>query len=111
MNGSGNKAKRTKKWLNAAGVWLLITALLFLFGTGSPAFAEKASADAGAVAGEAAPAEKPAQPVQRLYALEPGQAHVLRVGVLRVQLHRHDLVHAVGQGHVDGQVVPVAPSM
>lgn len=55
MNGSGNKAKRTKKWLNAAGVWLLITALLLLFGAGNPAFAEKADSTPSAVAGEAAP--------------------------------------------------------
>ena len=55
MNGSGNKAKRTKKWLNAAGVWLLITALLLLFGAGNPAFAEKADSTPSAVAGETAP--------------------------------------------------------
>ena len=55
MNGSGNKAKRTKKWLNAAGVWLLITALLFLFGAGNPAFAEKADSTPSAVAREMAP--------------------------------------------------------
>ncbi len=45
MNVSMNETSRPKKWLNAAGVWLLLAALLFLFGTGSPAFAEKASAD------------------------------------------------------------------
>ena len=55
MNGSGNKAKRTKKWLNAAGVWLLITALLLLFGAGNPAFAEKADSTPSAVARETAP--------------------------------------------------------
>ena len=58
MNMSMNETSRPKKRLNAAGVWLLIAALLFLLGAGSPAFAEKASADAGAVAGEAAPAWK-----------------------------------------------------
>ena len=45
MNMSMNKTRRPKKWMNAAGVWLLLAALLFLFGTGNPAFAEKASAD------------------------------------------------------------------
>ena len=55
MNGLGNKAKRTKKWLNAAGVWLLVVSLLFLFGAGSPAFAEKASSTSATVAEETAP--------------------------------------------------------
>lgn len=52
MNVSMNRIGRQKTWLNAASVWLLITALLFLFGTGSPAFAEKASPTSVAAAGE-----------------------------------------------------------
>ena len=80
MNVSMNETSRPKKRLNTAGVWLLITALLFLFGTGSPAFAEKASADAGAVAGEAAPAWKwlgkaplTAEQVQQILAAPKGE--------------------------------------
>lgn len=80
MNVSMNETSRPKKRLNTAGVWLLITALLLLFGTGSPAFAEKAFADAGAVAGEAAPAWKwlgkaplTAEQVQQILATPKGE--------------------------------------
>lgn len=57
MNVSVNKTSHPKKWLNAAGVWLLLATLLFLFGTGSPAFAQKPSSESDAVAGEAVPLE------------------------------------------------------
>ena len=80
MNVSMNETSRPKKRLNTAGVWLLITALLFLFGTVSPAFAEKASADSAAVAGEAAPAWKwlgkaplTAEQVQEILATPKGE--------------------------------------
>ena len=47
-----------KKRRGAAGIWLLLAALLFLFGTANPAFAEKAACDSAVVAEETAPAWK-----------------------------------------------------
>lgn len=52
------KPGRPKKRQGAAGVWLLLAALLFLFGTVNPAFAENAASDSAIVAGETAPAWK-----------------------------------------------------
>lgn len=46
-----NTGRPKKRW-GAAGIWLLLAALLFLFGTANPAFAEKAAADSAVVAGE-----------------------------------------------------------
>ncbi len=52
MNELPGKASRLKKWLNAAGVWFLLTIVLLL-SAGNPALAEKASAENAAGGGTA----------------------------------------------------------
>ena len=52
--------------------------------------------------------QKAAQIVQRMDHPQKGHAAVLRVRRLGMQVDGHDLVRAVADGHVDGQVVEVA---